>query len=66
MIKDLPTLLVWGMKDPGCVPLLSRWTETFTDYLLVSFDEVGHNVAEEAGNQFIAPLASFLAGREKI
>lgn len=66
MIKDLPTLLVWGMKDPGCVPLLSRWTETFTDHRLVSLDEVGHNVAEEAGKQLIAPLASFLAGRDQV
>ncbi|MBX5157546.1 alpha/beta fold hydrolase [Rhizobium sp. NZLR8] len=62
-LKDRPILLIWGMKDPGCTPLLPRWTEVFTDHRLITLDDVGHNVAEEAGRHLIGPIASFLSDR---
>jgi haloalkane dehalogenase len=60
-LADLPALLVWGMRDPafGTGPLrtfqaLFRGSET------VELDDVGHYVAEEAGDRLADAMRRFL------
>ncbi len=59
-LTHVPTLLAWGMKDPAFAPLLPKWQEAFPANVTVLLDDVGHNVAEEAGTRLIEPMASFL------
>jgi pimeloyl-ACP methyl ester carboxylesterase len=59
-IAHLPALLVWGMKDPGLAPLLPRWREAFPNNEHIMLNDVGHNVAEEAGERLIEPIGAFL------
>ncbi len=55
-IKDKPTLILWGMKDPTfSASDLERWAALFTDAEIVKFPEAGHFVPEEEeGN--LAPI----------
>ena len=64
-LSRVPALLAWGMKDPGLAPLLSRWQDAFPNNRTVLFDDVGHNVVEEAGERLIAPITEFLRGGER-
>lgn len=59
-LAHIPTLLVWGMKDAAFSPLLATWQETFPNHQTVTLDDVGHNVAEEAGARLVEPVAAFL------
>lgn len=58
---DKPALLAWGMKDAAFAPLLPRWQEAFPRHRSVAFGDVGHNVAEEAGERLVDPIATFLS-----
>ncbi len=62
-LSMVPVLLVWGMKDHAFAPLLPRWREAFSDHRVVMLEDVGHNVAEEAGDRLILPVADFLTER---
>jgi len=59
-IDDLPALLIWGMADEAFAPLLPQWREAFPGAGVVMFDDIGHNVAEEAGDKIVQPVAHFL------
>lgn len=60
VLADLPALLVWGMKDPGLAPVLPTWRKAFPRNRCIEFADVGHNVAEEAGDRLIQPIQMFL------
>lgn len=64
-LSDKPVLLAWGMKDDAFVPLLPQWQSAFSRHRLVMFDDVGHNVAEEAGQRLVEPIATFIAEIER-
>lgn len=59
-IAQIPTLLIWGMKDRAFGPLLPQWREAFLNHHCITLEDVSHNVAEEAGERLIAPIANFL------
>lgn len=61
-IKDIPTMLLWGMKDPSFPPKqLARWRELFPKAEVVMFPENGHFIQEEAPEQAISAIRRFLA-----
>ena len=61
-IKDLPTLLLWGMKDPAFgARFLRPFEELFTNARVVRYPDVGHFVPDEAGDESAAEIERFLA-----
>ena len=58
----VPTLVVWGMKDPALLPMqldgLDQWVE---DLRIVRIPEAGHFAPWEAADDVAAALAPFLA-----
>ncbi|MDB5430995.1 MAG: alpha/beta fold hydrolase [Caulobacter sp.] len=58
-IARLPTLLVWGMKDAAFAPLVHRWQEAFPNHRSVTFEDIGHSVAEEASERLIPIFEDF-------
>jgi len=58
----VPTLVVWGMKDPALLPLqldgLDQWVK---DLRIVRIPEAGHFAPWEAPDEVAAVLAPFLA-----
>ncbi len=61
-IQALPTLLLWGLKDPFFTPRhLARWQALFTNAQTVTFPKVGHFVPEEAHDQIGLIVGQFLA-----
>jgi len=58
----VPTLVVWGMKDPALLPLqldgLDQWVE---DLRIVRIPDAGHFAPWEAPDYVAAALAPFLA-----
>jgi haloalkane dehalogenase len=61
-IRDKPTLIVWGMKDPTFPEShLERWERFFTRVRVVRLPQIGHFVPEEAPG-VVGPLVEeFLA-----
>lgn len=61
-IKDMPALLLWGLKDPIFKARhLGRWQALFTNAQTVTFPEAGHFVQEEV-REVLGPLVGqFLA-----
>ena len=60
-IKDLPTLMLWGMKDPAFTPSdLARWQALFTNAKTQTFPNVGHFVPDEAGSAAAQAILAFL------
>jgi haloalkane dehalogenase len=60
-LKDKPTLLLWGMKDPVFGPqYLKRWQALFTNARTRTFPESGHFVQDEMGPALVPPLRDFL------
>jgi pimeloyl-ACP methyl ester carboxylesterase len=59
----VPTLVVWGMKDPALLPLQLDGLEALVDDLtVVRLPGVGHFAPWEAGDDVAAALEPFLAG----
>jgi len=66
-IAHIPTLLLWGSKDPAVSPASAeRLRGQFTDCRIEMFDGVGHLPYEEVPERFNASVAGFLSrnGRE--
>jgi haloalkane dehalogenase len=61
-LKDIPTRLVWGMKDwcfrPEC---LYRLQENLPQAITTELLDVGHYVMEEAADEVIAEIKSLIA-----
>ncbi|MFS4428420.1 alpha/beta fold hydrolase [Chryseobacterium sp. S90] len=60
-IKELPVLLLWGMKDKAFPePFLAKWGSVFQNNIKVKFDYSGHNSPEEIGKDAIKYVQGFL------
>jgi pimeloyl-ACP methyl ester carboxylesterase len=58
----VPTLVVWGMKDPALLPVQLEGLEELVDDLrIVKLPEAGHFAPWEAGDQVASALRDFLA-----
>ncbi len=61
-IKDIPTLLMWGLKDPIFKARhLARWQALFTHAQTVTFPKAGHFVQEEEHTSLGPLVEQFLA-----
>ncbi|MEO0565707.1 MAG: alpha/beta fold hydrolase, partial [Chloroflexota bacterium] len=59
-IADIPTLLLWGMKDPAFGPAyLERWQGLFTNAKMNTFAGTGHFVTEEQPEAVISAIREF-------
>ena len=62
----VPTLILWGMKDPALLPLqLDGLDELVDDLRIVRIPDAGHFAPWEAPDQVAAALAPFLADVSK-
>jgi pimeloyl-ACP methyl ester carboxylesterase len=62
VLSDLPSLLLWGMKDPGLSgEVLAGWESGFPRHTTERYADVGHNVSEELADRPIAQIERFLA-----
>jgi pimeloyl-ACP methyl ester carboxylesterase len=60
----IPTLVVWGMKDPALLPVqLDGLDELVDDLQVVRLPDAGHFAPWEAPDEVAAALAPFLAGQ---
>jgi pimeloyl-ACP methyl ester carboxylesterase len=60
----VPTLVVWGMKDPALLPIqLDGLDELVEDLTIVRVPDAGHFAPWETGEEVAAALAPFLAGQ---
>jgi len=60
---ELPTLVVWGMKDPALLPVQLEGLDRIVDQLtIVRLPEAGHFVPWEAPAEAARALEPFLAG----
>jgi pimeloyl-ACP methyl ester carboxylesterase len=61
---EVPTVVIWGMKDVALLPLqLDGLDELVEDLTVVRLPDVGHFAPWEAGEQVADALAPFLAGQ---
>ena len=61
IFEKLPILICWGMKDfVFDIHFLNRWIELFPLAEVHRFDEAGHYVLEDAGEQIIPLMRRFL------
>jgi pimeloyl-ACP methyl ester carboxylesterase len=59
----VPTLVIWGMKDPALLPLQLEGLDTLVeDVAVVRLPDAGHFAPWEAGSEVAAALKPFLAG----
>jgi len=59
---EVPTLVIWGMKDAALLPLqLDGLDQLVEDLRIVRIADAGHFVPWEAPDQVLATLAPFLA-----
>ena len=59
----VPTLVIWGMKDPALLPIqLDGLDELVDDLAIVRLPDAGHFAPWEAGAEVAAALEPFLAG----
>jgi pimeloyl-ACP methyl ester carboxylesterase len=62
-LKDIPTLILWGMKDPYITnEALQNWLSVFSNYKMVRFSDAGHFVQEERGAEMCPLIEGFLTG----
>jgi haloalkane dehalogenase len=61
-LGDVPTLILWGMRDPAFQPhLLARWRAALPGARVVELAEAGHWPHEESPGEVARHLAAFLA-----
>ena len=61
-LKDIPVLLLWGMKDPVFTPsYLQRWQDVFPDAHTVTFPDAGHFIQEEVPDEMLTHIRQFLS-----
>ena len=59
----VPTLVIWGMKDPALLPIqLDGLDELVDELAIVRLPDAGHFAPWEAGAEVAAALEPFLAG----
>ncbi len=61
LLKDVPKLLCWGMKDFCFTPrFLHRWQEIFPDSRTCEFPEAGHYLPEDEPEALEQAITAFL------
>jgi pimeloyl-ACP methyl ester carboxylesterase len=61
---QIPTLVIWGMKDKALLPIqLDGLDRLVDDLTIIRLPETGHFAPWEAGEQVVAALEPFLAGQ---
>jgi pimeloyl-ACP methyl ester carboxylesterase len=61
---SVPTLVIWGMKDPALLPLQLDGLDSLVDDLtIVRLPDAGHFAPWEAGAEVAGALLPFLAGQ---
>ncbi len=61
MFRELPVLILWGMKDWCFTPkFLARWQEFLPDANIVRLMNAGHYLFEDAPDEIAASVVSFL------
>jgi haloalkane dehalogenase len=64
-LREIPTLILWGMKDSAFQPhLLVRWRKLLPAARVVELAEAGHWPHEEAPSEVAEAIAEFLAAPE--
>jgi pimeloyl-ACP methyl ester carboxylesterase len=64
-LKDIPTLILWGMKDPFITnEFLLAWISIFSNYQMVRYADAGHFVQEERGTEMCSLIEGFLTGHQ--
>lgn len=60
-IKDIPVLLLWGMKDIAFrKDILKVWSDFFSNKKVVEFLDAGHYPQEEKGEESASLIKSFM------
>ncbi len=60
-IEDKPFLIFWGMKDSFIPPYeLDKWKSRLPKAKVVTYDDAGHFVQEEKGNEMIAAIINLI------
>jgi haloalkane dehalogenase len=60
-LKDIPTLIVWGGKDPVfTLSALQRWREHLPDADVVLLPQSGHYVLEDSPDKVLKEIDAFL------
>ena len=59
---DRPALIVWGLKDIlfGAGEVLNRWRRTLPQARVVTLEDAGHFLQEDAPDETVAALTSFV------
>lgn len=61
-LRDVPMLICWGMRDfVFDKDYLNEWTRRFPQAEVVRFDDAGHYVLDDAGDEILARVRKFLA-----
>jgi pimeloyl-ACP methyl ester carboxylesterase len=64
---EVPTLVIWGMKDPALLPLqLDGLGALVQDLTIVRLPGAGHFAPWEAGEEVATILGNFLSGYQRI
>ena len=64
-IRDIPTLILWGMQDKFIrLDALDRWLGVFSDFQMVRYQNAGHFLPEECPNLLTPQIDAFLHGRQ--
>ena len=60
--RQVPMLIGWGMRDfVFDADFLAEWTRRFPEAEVHRFADAGHYVLEDAGQEILAPVRTFLA-----
>jgi cis-3-alkyl-4-acyloxetan-2-one decarboxylase len=58
---DIPTLLIWGMRDPVLPPpVLKMWQERLPNAATVEIEDASHFLQEDAPERIVAAIENFL------
>jgi haloalkane dehalogenase len=63
-LRDLPVLIVWGLKDSAFTPaVLAKWRERLPGATVVELADAGHWPHEEQPGDVVAAIAGWLGRR---
>jgi pimeloyl-ACP methyl ester carboxylesterase len=66
-LRHVPTLIAWGLRDfVFDHHFLAEWERRFPHAEVLRFDDAGHYVLEDAGDEIIPRVREFLAVREEV
>ena len=65
-LNNIPSLLLWGMKDPAFgEKQLRQWEELFPTAISVRYEKIGHYLPEELGVLLVDSVAQFMRAGEE-